>query len=209
MIEIVKPFRLLAVAALSFAAWGPGCGTEDTTFCIPRAKQACTCDTGKSGSQTCLDDGSAFGECQCGEGMTAGAGGGGGAGGGMETTASGMPSQTAASSATASSATASSATASSSSSTGGGTGCVANDCKECLTTECAELACSTEIMACDAEPDCVGYEACLSSCQSVTCLTQCKMAYPAGPKYYSAKSTCIYCSPEACRDLCNTNNICK
>lgn len=172
---------------------------------MPGEKRACTCDTGKSGSQTCLDDGSAFGLCQCGEGM--GAGGAGGAGGGMAASGSGMPAQTASTSAMSSSAM--SSTAMSSSSSGGGLGCASNDCNECLASECAKLACSAEFAACDTEPDCLPYETCLTACQSPTCITQCKTMYPNGPKFVSAKSTCTFCSPTACRDYCNTNNICK
>jgi len=203
IIACVKRLFVFALAGLSLAGWSAACGTEDTTFCTPGAKQTCICDTGKYGSQTCLDDGSAFGECQCGDGMGAGSGGGGGSGGAPAATAT---ASSAVASSSASSSVASS-TVASSTSTGGG--CFAASCKDCTSSECAKLACTTEVLACDNDPDCVGYEACLKSCSSSTCITQCKTKYPNGPKLYSAKSTCVYCSPDACKDLCDVNNTCK
>jgi hypothetical protein len=98
----------------------------------------------------------------------------------------------------------------SSSSTGQLTGCPEVDCPTCLASECAKLVCEAEYTKCQANPDCVELEKCLSLCGGdLECPQECQTKFPGGAKDYSAKSTCFFCSPDACKALCDTNNTCK
>jgi len=182
------------------------CSTEqkiDPKECTPGEKIACECPDGTPSTQTCKDDGSGFGDCECSGESGSGGAGGAGAGGARPSSSvsSGMPSGSVASS---------SGGSMSSSATGQLTGCPEIDCPTCLASECAKLVCETEYKKCQANPDCVGLEACLAKCGSdLECPQECQKKYPGGAKDYSAKSTCFFCSPDACKALCDTTNTCK
>ena len=57
-------FALAAFTAAVILLSGCNCGGKQT-FCAPKGTQACFCPDTRAGVQTCNDDGSAFGACEC------------------------------------------------------------------------------------------------------------------------------------------------
>lgn len=203
---VIMVLRLSAAsAALGFVLFA-ACSTEqkvEPQECTPGEKAPCECPDGTASTKTCKEDGSGFGECECTGESGSGSGSGGGAGGAMAASAASGP---ASSSVVASS----SAAGPGSSSSGTLTGCPELDCPSCLVSDCAKLVCETEFTKCKANPDCLALEDCLSKCGGdFECPQECQTKYPGGAKDYSAKSTCVFCSPDACKALCDTNNTCK
>ena len=103
------------------------------------------------------------------------------------------------------------ATTATASSTGaGGSGdCSVGDCGMCLNGECAANVCSTEFMACAANPDCSPLNDCYIACQGdSTCLGQCDQKYPNGIADVNAVYDCLICNPAACFKDCDGASIC-
>ena len=72
--------RQIVIGAAALAAWVVGCGSSSNqspaaTACVAGKVEACPCSGGAQGVQTCKDDGSGFGACDCGGGGEIDAGG--------------------------------------------------------------------------------------------------------------------------------------
>lgn len=204
---------LLAGSALFVGVWfASSCGTEQNMICTPGEKAECECPDGTPSTKTCLEDGSDWGPCECGgdSGSGSGGSGSGGSGSGGSAMQGAGGGGGASSGGPASSAMSSGGMVASSSSTGGPLpGCQEDDCVACRSSECAKLVCSTEIAACEANPDCVSLKLCLGQCAGdLECPDVCFDTYKGGLTDYSAESTCLFCHPDACRALCDVDMTC-
>ena len=73
--EVSRCVLVLAVGALSLGIPGAGCAATDSASssdgsCVPNETQACFGPSRCEGSQSCLEDGSGFTECECGDPVT-------------------------------------------------------------------------------------------------------------------------------------------
>jgi hypothetical protein len=203
---------LIAGATLVLGVWGAAsCGTDKNMICTPGEKAACTCPDGTPSQKTCLEDGSDWGPCECGgESGSGGAGGMGAGGAGMGGAGGSAAMASGSGTATSTGATGTSTVASSSSTGGPLPGCQEDTCVACRNSECAKLVCSTEIAACDANPDCGALTQCLANCGGdLECPDVCFATHKNGLPDYSKKSTCLFCHPDGCRAICDVNKTCK
>jgi hypothetical protein len=174
---------LTAAAALSAGAL-QACGSDD--------KNGSIFQTTGGGD----DDGS-------GSSTSSGGAGGQGVGGATGSTTAGTASTTAGTASTTTGTASTTTGTASTTSTGGGDcdgqGICGNSMVGCIS--CTSLTvCAAQNDACNNDPDCADYDACIKTCSDMACAQACKAAHPTGASLSNALVQCAIC---ACPLDCN------
>jgi hypothetical protein len=92
---------------------------------------------------------------------------------------------------------------------GGGTGgtgasCGEPQCDNCVTSQCAYLACEDQVQPCSQLPACTSLGTCATGCgaNDASCATNCMIQSPNGVVPFMAVRDCVMCSPASCGLQC-------
>ena len=79
------------------------------------------------------------------------------------------------------------------------TTCIASPLVSAACGSCIASACCAEQTACETEPTCGSYLACIRTCTTTECLTSCGTSFPGGPAMSAALTSCAKSScPSSC-----------